>query len=159
VRKEMSAAASSIREAMTVPKALSLITGKHSSEMVERHVRALNRIASSFKSGVPLKDLPQLCQLLRVAAEKMKTHILYEEPICKIVATCSLPFLKERSSDENTYAPCVIETLSLLGSLMIGLESEALHQHVAQTVADFYRAESNEAKAEGIIHSMMVRTS
>jgi hypothetical protein len=48
----MSAAASSIREAMTVPKALSLITGKHSSEMVERHVRALNRIASSFKSGV-----------------------------------------------------------------------------------------------------------
>ena len=63
----------------------------------------------------------------------------------------SLPFLKERSSDENTYAPCIIETLSLLGSLMIGLESEALRQHVAQTVADFYLAESNEAKAEGII--------
>ena len=34
---------------------------------------------------------------------------------------------------------------------MIGLESEALRQHVAQTVADFYLAESNEAKAEGII--------
>ncbi|CAI8001807.1 Cilia- and flagella-associated protein 69 [Geodia barretti] len=146
----MSAATSSIREAMTIPKALSLINSKHSSEMVERHVRALNRIASSFKRGVPLKDLPQLCQLLRVAAEKMKTHILYEEPICKIVATCSLPFLKERSSDENTYAPCIIETLSLLGSLMIGLESEALRQHVAQTVADFYLAESNEAKAEGL---------
>ena len=44
----------------------------------------------------------------------------------------------------------MIETLSLLGSLMVGLESESLRQQVSQTLADFYRAESNDAKAEGI---------
>ena len=60
----------------------------------------------------------------------------------------SLPFLKERSSDENTYAPCVIETLSLLGTLM-KIESDPLRQQVAQAVADFYTAEPNEAQAEG----------
>ena len=60
----------------------------------------------------------------------------------------SLPFLKEKSSDENTYAPCVIETLSLLGTLM-KFESEPLRQQVAQAVANFYSAESNEALIEG----------
>ena len=60
----------------------------------------------------------------------------------------SLPFIKERSSDENTYAPCVIETFSLLGTLM-KFESDPLRQQVAQAVVTFYNAESNEAQAEG----------
>ena len=62
----------------------------------------------------------------------------------------SLPFLKERSSDENTFAPCVMETLSLLGSMMM-LQCESLRQQVAQTVADFYCTESNTAQAEGML--------
>lgn len=62
----------------------------------------------------------------------------------------SLPFLKEKSSDENMYAPCVIETLSLLGALM-KFESEPLRQQVAHAIADFYTAESNKALAEGKI--------
>lgn len=60
----------------------------------------------------------------------------------------SLPFLKEKSSDENTYAPCVIETLSLLGTLM-KFESEPLRQQIAQAVADFCSEESNDAHTEG----------
>lgn len=60
----------------------------------------------------------------------------------------SLPFIKEKCSDENIYAPCVIETLSLLGTL-IKFESEPLRQQVARAIADFYTAESNQALAEG----------
>lgn len=60
----------------------------------------------------------------------------------------SLPFLKEKCSDENSYAPCVIETLSLLGTLM-KFESEPLRQQVAHAIADFYTSESNQALAEG----------
>jgi hypothetical protein len=145
----MSAERERAKAAMSVPKAISLITNKYSCEMVERHVRALNRIASNLKSGVLLKDLPELCQLLRVSAEKLSRSSEYEEPLCKIVALCSVPFLKEKSSDENTYAPCVIETLSLLGTL-VKFESEPLRQQVAQTIADFYTAESNEALVEGL---------
>lgn len=60
----------------------------------------------------------------------------------------SLSFLKERSSDENMYAPCVIETLSLLGTLM-KFESEPLRQQIAHALTNFYTAESNKAQAEG----------
>ena len=74
----------------------------------------------------------------------------YLSRVCISPPVISLPFLKERGSDENTYAPCVIETLSLLGSLSVGLTSEPLRQQVAQTVANFYRAESNLARDEGI---------
>lgn len=65
------------------------------------------------------------------------------------ISPLSLPFLKERASDENRYVPHVIETLSLLGTL-IKFQSESLRQQVAQTMADFYCAETNEAQTEGV---------
>lgn len=36
----------------------------------------------------PLKDLPELCQLLRVCAERLARDSEYEEPLCKIVGLC-----------------------------------------------------------------------
>lgn len=60
----------------------------------------------------------------------------------------SLPFLKEKVSDENTYAPSVIETMALLGTLAKG-SSDALRLEVARAVATFYSKQPDEAHLEG----------
>lgn len=60
----------------------------------------------------------------------------------------SLPFLKEKVSDENTYAPSVIETMALLGKLAKG-SSDALKWEVARAVAAFYSKQPDKAHLEG----------
>lgn len=61
---------------------------------------------------------------------------------------CSLPFLKEKMSDENIYAPQVIETLSWLGRLAKG-KSDTLRGRVAKAVAAFYSEQPNHALKQG----------
>jgi len=60
----------------------------------------------------------------------------------------SLPFLKERASDENTYAPNVIEVMVLLGKLAKG-SSDPLRREVARAVAAFYSEQPDQAHLEG----------
>lgn len=60
----------------------------------------------------------------------------------------SLPFLMEKVSDENAYAPSVIETMALLGKLAKG-SSDALRWEVARAVAAFYSKQPDEAHLEG----------
>ncbi len=61
---------------------------------------------------------------------------------------CSLPFLKEKMSDENMYAPQVIDTLSWLGRLAKG-KSDPLRARVAKAVAAFYSEQPNHALKQG----------
>lgn len=51
-------------------------------------------------------------------------------------------------SDENTYAPLVIDTLSWLGRLTKG-KSDQLRGAVAKAVAAFYSEQPNHALKEG----------
>ena len=60
----------------------------------------------------------------------------------------SLPFLKEKASDENTYAPNVIEIMVLLGKLAKG-SSDPLRREVARAVAAFYSQQPDQAHLEG----------
>ena len=56
--------------------------------------------------------------------------------------------MKKKVSDENTYAPSVIETMALLGKLAKGT-SDALRWEVARAVAAFYSKQPDEAHLEG----------
>lgn len=45
-----------------------------------------------------------------------------------------MPFLKEKMSDEVTYAPSVIELLTLLGTMVSAGKSKRLGQHVVTSM-------------------------
>ena len=40
---------------------------------------------------------------------------MYIEPMCGILRLCSLPFLREKSSDEISYEQIAVESISQLG--------------------------------------------
>ena len=95
-----------------------------------------------------LRELYELCQLFSVCSERLHRTPEYLDPLCKLVGLCSLPFLKEKTSDENTYAPQVIETLAWLGRLAKG-QHDQLRGGVAKAVAAFYSEQPNHALKQG----------
>ena len=90
-----------------------------------------------------------MCKLLTVCSERLHKFPEYVESLCKLISICGVPFLKEKASDENTYAPQVIETLALLGQLAKG-SNDSVRAHVAKAVGSFYTGQPNLAHKEGI---------
>lgn len=62
--------------------------------------------------------------------------------IIALYGYCRLPFLKEKMSDEVTFAPCVIETLSLLGR--IANTSPNVRQHIISSVRTLYEGSNSD---------------
>ena len=65
----------------------------------------------------PMKELVQVFKILNVCADRVDSQPLYEQPIIDILRLCSLPYLKEKSSDELIYEQIVVESVSQLGKL------------------------------------------
>lgn len=61
---------------------------------------------------------------------------------------CGQPFLKERTSDENTFATHVLQTLTLLGEIAV-TSDDSIRGLVAKSLASFYTADPNRAVKEG----------
>ena len=61
--------------------------------------------------------------------------------------SCSLnnrfPFLKEKMSDEATFTPCVIETLSLLGRMVVTTSARVCCQ-IASSVGCLYEGKGTD---------------
>ena len=53
-----------------------------------------------------------------------------------------LPFLKEKMSDEATFAPCVIEIFSLFGRMISESTYHTVRQEIITTVGDFYEGKN-----------------
>lgn len=66
----------------------------------------------------PMKDLVQVFKILNVCSDRVAgqdEEPLFEKIICDILKICSLPFLKEKSSDELVFEQIVTESVSQLG--------------------------------------------
>ena len=68
-----------------------------------------------------MKDLVTVYKILNVCADHVAEHALYVEPMCAIIRLCSLPFLKEKTSDELTFKQIAVESVSQLGKLIVGV--------------------------------------
>ena len=62
-----------------------------------------------------MKELVQVFKILNVCADRVENQPLYEQSIIDILQLCSLPYLKEKSSDELIYEQIVVESVSQLG--------------------------------------------
>lgn len=65
-----------------------------------------------------MKDLVQVFKILNVCSDRVagqEEEPLFEKLICDILKICSLPFLKEKSSDEVVFEQIVTESVSQLG--------------------------------------------
>nr|XP_006825782.1 PREDICTED: uncharacterized protein C7orf63-like [Saccoglossus kowalevskii] len=84
-----------------------------------------------------MKDLVQVFKILNVCADRVGEHEEYIEPMCEVLKICSLPFLKEKSSDETAYSQIAVESISQLGYLM-RVPSNAVRYQICKSLLSFY---------------------
>ncbi|XP_072179845.1 cilia- and flagella-associated protein 69-like [Diadema setosum] len=118
-------------------KVIKLLTDPHSVALYERHNHALQRLIRHFNAGFLLKDLVQVFKILNVCADRSHEQPMYIKPMLEMLRLCSMPFLKEKSSDEATYSQIVIESFSQLGYLM-RVPSREVRIQLADTLEAIY---------------------
>ena len=62
-----------------------------------------------------MRELVVVFKILNICADRVDQHPVYIEPMVNLLKICSLPFLKEKSSDEITYKQIAVEAISQLG--------------------------------------------
>lgn len=122
---------------MNMNRVVKLLTDPHSSMLYDRHVNALQRLIRHYSKGFPMKDLVQVFKLLNVCSDRVNEQPRYEQFIVDILKICSLPFLKEKSSDELVYEQIVIESIDQLGFLM-RVPSTEVRLQICATLLSFY---------------------
>ncbi|KAK0132936.1 Cilia- and flagella-associated protein 69 [Merluccius polli] len=118
-------------------KVISLLESPLTVTLKERHIYALRKLLKRSQNGFLLKELSAIGRVLNICAERAKDHPEYISVLCDALKICSLPFLKERASDEITHAYDVKDFLSLMGCLM-RVPSEEVRHELCSALKSFY---------------------
>ncbi|XP_071812719.1 cilia- and flagella-associated protein 69-like [Apostichopus japonicus] len=132
-------------QAINFNKVFKLLTDPHSTTLYDRHFHALQRLIRHYKSGLLLKDLVQAFKIINVCADRAASHSDYLQPMQELLKICSLPFLKEKSSDETVYSQIVVESISQLGYLM-RVPNRDIKLELANTILSIYTQKPSSQK-------------
>ncbi|XP_069815620.1 metalloreductase STEAP2 isoform X3 [Dendropsophus ebraccatus] len=133
---------------MDLDRVMKLFEDPFCKDLIERQVKLLKKVGKHYYNGFLLKDLPQIMKLLNISAAKIEDHKDFIDPVCDVVRLFGLPFLKEKMSDEVTYAQTAAEALTQLGCLMRAPSSQVRIQ-ICNSIASFYSPQSAKLPADG----------
>lgn len=123
-------------------KTLKLLSDRHSKHLAERHGRAINKLLRAYRHGVHLKDFKVLLGIIIKCHDNIKLDIQYENFLCSLTPLFSLPFLKSKVSDEQTYMKEVCNCLSQLG-LIAEEASDNVKIAISASLAQLYQSKGN----------------
>ena len=83
--------------------------------LYDRHMHALKKVIKQYTKGFLMKDLVAVFKILNVCADRIEEHSIYIEPMLAVLQICSLPFFKEKSSDETAFEQIAVESIAQLG--------------------------------------------
>jgi len=122
---------------VNLERVIKLLTDQHSETLYDRHLSGLKKLVKHYNKGFLMKDLVSIFKILNVCADRVDPHQLYIEPMCEILQTCRLPFLKEKTSDETAFEQIAVESLSQLGYLM-RVPSPEVRSQICRTILSLY---------------------
>ncbi|KAK3587960.1 hypothetical protein CHS0354_014478 [Potamilus streckersoni] len=132
---------------MNLNRVVKLLTDPHSVMLYDRHMNALQRLIRHYDKGFPMKDLVQAFKILNVCSDRVNEQPRYEQYILELLKIVSMPFLKEKSSDELIFQQIVIESISQLGYLM-RVPSTDVRKQICKTLVSFYCERPAEQKVQ-----------
>ncbi|XP_034532195.1 cilia- and flagella-associated protein 69-like [Notolabrus celidotus] len=124
-------------KSLELSKVIRLLEDPLTANLKERHLFELKKLLKRSQIGFLLKDLTGITKIFNVCAEKAEDHPEYVPMLREAIKICSLPFLKEKTSDELTYAQDVIDFLSHMGCLM-RVSDAKVRQQIVECVKSFY---------------------
>ena len=97
-----SAAGEAAAPVVDYEKTVSLMRGRHTRDMHDRHIGSIRKIAALNARGFFMHDLATICELLSLASERLAAgREAYGPAICELLQSLSVPFQKSRANDEN----------------------------------------------------------
>lgn len=105
-------------EPVNFRKVIKLLVDPFSAQLYERHVLAIRKIVRHYKQGFLLRDLVDVIHILNVCCKRLLENHVYVEPMTNLLVVCSLPFLKEKASDETIYDEVAVESICQIGYLL-----------------------------------------
>ncbi|XP_026204065.1 cilia- and flagella-associated protein 69 [Anabas testudineus] len=134
---------------LDLSKVIRLLEDPLTANLKERHLFVLKKLLKRSQNGFLLKELVGIAKILNICAEKVKDHPEYVPILCEALQISSLPFLKEKPSDELNYAQDVIEFLSHMGCLMRVSDAE-VRQQIVESVKSFYSCVAPKQLLDGL---------
>ncbi|XP_029590794.1 cilia- and flagella-associated protein 69 isoform X2 [Salmo trutta] len=122
---------------------------KQEATLKERQIFALKKVVKRRQKGFLLKELADVFKILYICAEKSKDHPEYTSVLCDLLKICRLPFLKEKTSDEVTYAQTVKESLSQMGFLMRVPNADVRNQ-ICHSIISVYSSVTSKHSVDGM---------
>uniref|UniRef100_A0A674CWB0 Cilia and flagella associated protein 69 n=1 Tax=Salmo trutta TaxID=8032 RepID=A0A674CWB0_SALTR len=122
---------------------------KQEATLKERQIFALKKVVKRRQKGFLLKELADVFKILYICAEKSKDHPEYTSVLCDLLKICRLPFLKEKTSDEVTYAQTVKESLSQMGFLMRVPNADVRNQ-ICHSIISVYSSVTSKHSVDGL---------
>lgn len=121
------------------------------SSLRERQVFVLRKLVRAGQRGFLLKDLADVQKILNLCAEKLNLHQEFEQILCDLLQICGRPFLKEKSSDEESFAAAAADCVSHLGLLM-RLPVPELRLQICSSILSLHSADTHthSAAADGV---------
>lgn len=125
---EIANAVRELPEEIDFPAVLELITGKHTSHIKDRHVKAILKVCKQCQNGFLLKHLPYLSEMVDILGKNLKApgqndksggvwqagefvseeewehHLwLFAPCVCEVAKVASLPFVSTQAEDLLNY--------------------------------------------------------
>ncbi|XP_064647870.1 cilia- and flagella-associated protein 69-like isoform X2 [Lineus longissimus] len=124
-------------EPVNLHRLIKLLIDPHSAMLYDRHIHALKKVIKHYQKGFIMKDLVHIFKILNVCTDRVDEQPLYIEPLMELLKIASLPFLREKTSDEISYEQIAIESVSQLGYLM-RVPNKDIRLEICKALISFY---------------------
>ncbi|KAL6099407.1 cfap69 [Pungitius sinensis] len=136
-------------QSLDLSKVIRLLEDPLTANLKERHLFVLKKLLKRCQLGFLLRELTGITKILNICAEKGTDHPEYVPFLCQALQICRLPFLKEKTSDELSYAQDVVEFISHMGCLM-RMSNAEVRQQTLESVKCFYSCVASKQLIDGL---------
>ena len=112
--------ASSQENVTELHRIIKLFTNKHTCELYERHIQAVDSIARKYKDGFQISDLPQVARIISLACDSILLgHVGFVEPLCEVLNVCGKDFIQSRANEMFRSKDIICDMIVVMASMML----------------------------------------
>ncbi|KAF7211396.1 transcript variant X2 [Nothobranchius furzeri] len=122
---------------LDLSKVIGLLEDPLTTNLKEKHLFVLRKLLNRNPAGFLLKELTDISRILSLCAEKATDHPEYASFLCEALKICRLPFLQQKTTDEQHFAQEAAEFLSSICYLM-RIPDPDVRRCVVEAVQSFF---------------------
>eukprot|EP00294_Goniomonas_avonlea_P000699 CAMPEP_0114555898 /NCGR_PEP_ID=MMETSP0114-20121206/8994_1 /TAXON_ID=31324 /ORGANISM="Goniomonas sp, Strain m" /LENGTH=904 /DNA_ID=CAMNT_0001741053 /DNA_START=109 /DNA_END=2820 /DNA_ORIENTATION=+ len=139
-------------------KLLHLFKHRHTRDQYDRQATTVESICRQHPNGFFLRDLESVSELIDICCEMITNgHEQFVDPMCKLLQTCTIPFIKEYASDEYRNFPMICKTIAAIVNVL-HVPNPEVHSAAAEMLT-LYASSSDDTRDSLSYHHQVLENS